>query len=200
MTEDLKNNLRVLNNTASSNKNLLLPIVSPTQSETGVLAESIKISDFLLHRHRSPSLELFELCQNLCYDVNILCVNKISEFLLHLHRSPILDINAVNISGHTALSMCLDKIRIVGGVRGVESENVKAAVVNLLTNNGANVHIRIPSVYGKINGMLHFVCNRYITPDIVQLLIDKGINPNEHKQTPLHFASVCTHLKMMSLL
>jgi ankyrin repeat protein len=51
--------------------------------------------------------------------------------------------------------------------------------------------------------MLHIACDKNNPLNIVQLLLDKGLTANDinkHNQTPLHFASRCINVEMMSLL
>ena len=57
--------------------------------------------------------------------------------------------------------------------------------------------MQILSQYGYTYGMLHIACEEYNPVNILQLLIDKGINPNEpdkNIQTPLHYAPVRENL------
>ena len=103
-------------------------------------------------------------------------------------------------AGHTALSLCLDydtESTETGANRN------KTAVVNLLINHGANVHMRIASNTGCINSMLHMACKNNNPLNIVQTLLNNGVqanDTNDRNQTPLHFASRCNNVDIMSLL
>lgn len=147
--------------------------------------------------------EFFRLIKNLVNVVQQNNVNLISSFLKR-RRSPRsqFDINAVNDCGHTALSLC---INLIGGSMDNQSEigKVKSAVVTLLINSGASVHVRIQNEWGFVNGMLHIACNSFCQLNVVQLLLKNGVNANDintSKQTPLHFASFNQNIYLMSVL
>jgi ankyrin repeat protein len=103
-------------------------------------------------------------------------------------------------AGHTALSLCLDystEATETGANRN------KTAVVNLLINQGVNVHMRIITNAECNNTMLHIACKNNNPLNIVQTLLNNGLSAtitNDRNQTPLHFASRCNNADVMSLL
>jgi ankyrin repeat protein len=119
-------------------------------------------------------------------------------------RSHSFNINAIKPdgykAGHTALSLCLDystEATETGANRN------KIAVVNLLINQGANVHMRIATNTVCNNTMLHIACKNNNPLNIVQTLLNNGLSAtetNDCNQTPLHFASRCNNADVMSLL
>jgi ankyrin repeat protein len=145
----------------------------------------------------------FELIKNLIDDVIIQNVNLISNFLKRQQsQTSLFDINAVNNCGHTALSLCLTLSERHAEDRA-EVEYVKSAVVNLLLINGASVHIQIRNQFGFVNSMLHIACDNCCQLNVVQLLLQNGLNANDnnqHQQTPLHFAAFHENVDLMSLL
>ena len=110
------------------------------------------------------------------------------------------DINALNGVGHTALSLCLSyKTEAIE----TRANRTKTAAVNLLINQGANVHKRIASDKGCMNSMLHIACEKNNPLNIVQTLLNNGLaatDTNDDNQTALHFASRCHNVVIMSLL
>lgn len=165
--------------------------------------------------------KLFDICYDFTGRCPLQYVNRIIQFILRRRSPRRFDINAKNDRGETALAFCLERIYIhhrllfdtTAGDQDYYSPegleyylgigNRKFQLISLLINNGANVHIRIPCTMGHITSMLHIACNRYNPINIVQLLLDKGISANDMdnwNQTPLHRASRCGNLEMMSLL
>lgn len=163
-----------------------------------------------LVNHRNPipltreEDQLFGLCRDLCMYIDSTNVNVFSDFLGRRRSPRHFDINVRNADDETVLSICLGQIRVVGDrERIVEIERLKSYVISVLIENGANVHVRVPDIFGRMSSMLHFACKSYNSTQIIEILLSSGSNVNdlnELNQTPLHFASRLANLEMMLFL
>ena len=147
--------------------------------------------------------ELIHLIQYLGYEnFSDHFYNKLHKFLLR-RRSPrfrYFNINALDTLGNTAVSSFLKN-----ETEGIETgpKRIKTAVVILLINCGADVHIRVASYDGCMNSMLHIACEKNNPLQIILTLLNKGLavnDLNDQNQTALHFASNCINVETMSLL